>query len=498
MLENINLALQGVWSHKLRSFLTMLGIIIGIAAIITIVSTIRGTNEQIKQNLIGAGNDMVQVQLTQDGSTVDFSYGELPEGIAAITSAMRDEMDALPGVSAVAMYRQRTWADGIYAGNQSFTGTLNGVDDHYLSVAGYQVNYGRAFLPEDFSSRRKVAVIDTTAAQSLFPGQNPIGGVIEMQGEPFTVVGVVSQRVTSQPVINSVEDYQMYARTTSGTVMIPESCWPIAFRYDEPMNVAVRASSTNDMTKAGSGVADYLNSQVVTNRQLTYQAQDLLKQASELQSLSETTNRQLIWIAAISLVVGGIGVMNIMLVSVTERTREIGTRKALGAKNSAIRVQFIVESMIICLIGGVIGGKVSSKAQLTAVSVVALVFVLLGIFAPIDTMGRMPVFTGTGFAMIEVPIGVMFLTLCGLCTSVMWGGIFNLAVEGLGKYTSMGSGFFMVMVCGGGILPLIQGGVADFAGYLSSYWVVIVGLAYILFYALVGSKNVNKDIPVTD
>ena len=84
MLENINLAFQGVWSHKLRSFLTMLGIIIGIAAIITIVSTIQGTNEQIKQNLIGAGNDMVQVQLTQDGSTVDFSYGELPEGIARL------------------------------------------------------------------------------------------------------------------------------------------------------------------------------------------------------------------------------------------------------------------------------------------------------------------------------------------------------------------------------------------------------------------------------
>ena len=326
MLENINLALQGVWSHKLRSFLTMLGIIIGIAAIITIVSTIRGTNEQIKQNLIGAGNDMVQVQLTQDGSVVDLSYGEIPEGIATITSAMRDEMDALPGVSAVAMYHQRTWADGIYAGNNSFTGTLNGVDDHYLSVAGYQVNYGRAFLPEDFSSCRKVAVIDTAAAQSLFPGQNPIGGVIEMQGEPFTVVGVVSQRVTSQPVINSVEDYQMYARTTSGTVMIPESCWPIAFRYDEPMNVAVRASSTNDMTKAGSGVADYLNGKVVSGSKAAYQAQDLLKQASELQSLSETTNRQLIWIAAISLVVGGIGVMNIMLVSVTERTREIGLK----------------------------------------------------------------------------------------------------------------------------------------------------------------------------
>ena len=110
-------------------------------------------------------------------------------------------------------------------------------------------------------------------------------------------------------------------------------------------------------------------------------------------------------------------------------------------------------------------------------------------------MGAMPVFTGTGFGMVEVPVGVIFFTLCGLCTSVMWGTIFNLAVEGLGKYTSMGSGIFMVMVCGGGILPLIQGGVADFAGYLSSYWVVVAGLAYMLFYALVGSKNVNKDIP---
>ena len=139
-----------------------------------------------------------------------------------------------------------------------------------------------------------------------------------------------------------------------------------------------------------------------------------------------------------------------------------------------------------------------SKVQLSFVASLALIFVLVGIFAPTDVMGAMPVFTGTGFGMVEVPVGVIFFTLCGLCTSVMWGTIFNLAVEGLGKYTSMGSGIFMVMVCGGGILPLIQGGVADFAGYLSSYWVVVAGLAYMLFYALVGSKNVNKDIPVEE
>ena len=131
------------------------------------------------------------------------------------------------------------------------------------------------------------------------------------------------------------------------------------------------------------------------------------------------------------------------------------------------------------LLGGLLGGKISSKVQLSFVASLALIFVLVGIFAPTDVMGAMPVFTGTGFGMVEVPVGVIFFTLCGLCTSVMWGGIFNLAVEGLGKYTSAASGIFMVMVCGGGILPLIQGLVADHAGYMMSFWVVFAGVLYI-------------------
>jgi FHS family L-fucose permease-like MFS transporter len=109
----------------------------------------------------------------------------------------------------------------------------------------------------------------------------------------------------------------------------------------------------------------------------------------------------------------------------------------------------------------------------------------------------MPVFQrDISVGLAQVPIGVMFLILVGLCTSVMWGGIFNLAVEGLGKYTATASGIFMVMVCGGGILPLVQGYVADTVSYVASYWVIFLGLAYMLYYALIGSKNVNKDIPV--
>ncbi|MDR2955205.1 MAG: MFS transporter [Prevotella sp.] len=153
--------------------------------------------------------------------------------------------------------------------------------------------------------------------------------------------------------------------------------------------------------------------------------------------------------------------------------------------------------MIGRLVGASIGSKVSSKAMLTTVAFIGLIMVIVAIFLPTTTTVGMPVFqSDISFGIAQVPLSIMLLILCGLCTSVMWGSIFNLAVEGLGKYTAMASGIFMVMVCGGGILPLIQGVVADSAGFLTSYWVIVIGMAYMLFYALVGSKNVNKNIPV--
>ena len=149
------------------------------------------------------------------------------------------------------------------------------------------------------------------------------------------------------------------------------------------------------------------------------------------------------------------------------------------------------------LSGGSLGAKFSSKGMLSFVSLLGLVFVLLAIFIPETQMVNMPVFKADiSFGLAQVPMSIMFLILCGLCTSVMWGGIFNLATEGLGKYTAAASGIFMVMVCGGGILPAIQGWAADAVGYIQSYWVIVLAIAYLLFYALVGSKNVNTDIDV--
>ncbi|MFI3303667.1 MAG: MFS transporter [Rikenellaceae bacterium] len=149
------------------------------------------------------------------------------------------------------------------------------------------------------------------------------------------------------------------------------------------------------------------------------------------------------------------------------------------------------------LFGGAVAAKFSSKAMLTFVSVLGVVLTLGAIMCPSDITVNMPVFkSDISFGLAEVPLGIMLLILTGFCTSVMWGGIFNLAVEGLGKYTSMASGIFMIMVCGGGLLPLVQGAIADSFGYMTSFTLLAVLYAYTLYYALIGSKNVNTDIPV--
>jgi FHS family L-fucose permease-like MFS transporter len=146
--------------------------------------------------------------------------------------------------------------------------------------------------------------------------------------------------------------------------------------------------------------------------------------------------------------------------------------------------------------GSVLGGKISSKTLMIAACTIGIVLVLCAMFSSVETRVSMPVFTGSSFEMVKVPIAALLLVLCGICTSIMWGSIFNLAVEGLGKYTEAASGIFMMLVVGGGVLPLIQNFIADASTYMFSYIVILLGLAYMLYYAAIGSKNVNKDIKI--
>ena len=396
MRENIRLAFQGIWSHKMRSVLTMLGIIIGIAAIITIVSTIQGTNEQIKENLIGAGNNVITVRLNQDGRPYDMSWNPLPQGVRTVTEKTRLELEDIRGVEAVSLYHSRNYADQLFYKNTQYNGEVYGIDQYYLRVYGYQVKSGRGFVQTDFDDYRKVALVDTNAVTTLFGGMSPVGESIELNGDVFTVVGVVALSEEFAPTINSLQDYHLYANTSSGSVYLPISVWPTAYQFDEPQNVAIKVRSTDDMTTAGQEAAKLLTEEQIIdpdNSKFDYRSEDMLEQAQQLQAMSESTNTQLIWIASISLLVGGIGVMNIMLVSVTERTAEIGLKKAIGAKKKRILLQFLTESAVLTSLGGIIG----------VISGVAMAQLISG-------MMQIPV----AISIPAIAIAVVFSTLIGV------------------------------------------------------------------------------------
>ena len=357
MIENIRLSFQGIWSHKMRSFLTMLGIIIGIASIISIVSTIKGTNEQIKKNLIGSGTNTVQIQLYQGDYQYEMLYNGLPDGIPVRDETTMEKIKSVKNVEDAAFYTSRSdYNNSVYYGNNGISGSqVFGVDNSYFTTNGLVLKSGRTFVDSDFTDFYAAAIIDADTADSLFDGENPIGKTIEISSIPFTVVGIVDEDSKFEPVINSIDEYYTYYSDSSASrIFVPSSMWPALYSFDEPQNVAIRVSNTEAMTDAGKAVAEIMNANV-TNSEIKYQAQDLLKQAQDLQDLSSSTNSQLIWIASISLLVGGIGVMNIMLVSVTERTREIGLKKAIGAKKSRILWQFLTEAAVLTSLGGIVG-----------------------------------------------------------------------------------------------------------------------------------------------
>ena len=357
MIENIRLSFQGIWSHKMRSFLTMLGIIIGIASIISIVSTIKGTNEQIKKNLIGSGTNTVQIQMYQGDYQYEMLYNGLPDGIPVRDETTMEKIKSVKNVEDAAFYTSRSdYNNSVYYGNNGISGSqVFGVDNSYFTTNGLVLKSGRTFVDSDFTDFHAAAIIDADTADSLFDGENPIGKTIEISSIPFTVVGIVDEDSKFEPVINSIDEYYTYYSNSSASrIFVPSSMWPALYSFDEPQNVAIRVSNTEAMTDAGKAVAEIMNANV-TNSEIKYQAQDLLKQAQDLQDLSSSTNSQLIWIASISLLVGGIGVMNIMLVSVTERTREIGLKKAIGAKKSRILWQFLTEAAVLTSLGGIVG-----------------------------------------------------------------------------------------------------------------------------------------------
>jgi len=359
MSENFRFAFQGIWAHKMRSFLTMLGVIIGIASIIAIVSTIQGTNRQIMDNLVGAGNNCVTVSLWQGDSSYYFGNGN-PEGVYPVTEDIAKQIGEISHVEKYSFYNSRQWMDNVRRGTLSLSsGSAIGADRNYMSTNGYVIYRGRGFVDQDYKNFRKVVVLDEVAATALFPGEDPVGQTIDIRGVPFTVIGLYRKSEAFKPVIETIQDYYTYNQSQNGSVIMPDACWPILFQFDEPQNCVIRTTSTEDMSRAGTEAAQILNNLVQSSATeegaFSYRAEDVLETARKQQELNASTNSLLVWVASIALLVGGIGVMNIMLVSVTERTSEIGLKKALGARKRNILLQFLTESAVLTSIGGILG-----------------------------------------------------------------------------------------------------------------------------------------------
>ena len=301
---------------------------------------------------------MVTVNLNQSGYSYDMGWNSIPDGVRVITEETRQELKNIPGVEEVSLYNSRGNSESVYYQNTGFNGETYGIDMHYLSVYGYQVKSGRGFTQADYDNFRKVALVDANTVSTLFGGEDPVGKSLEVKGDVFTVVGVVALSKEFTPTIETLQDYLLYADTSSGCLYIPSTVWPTAFQFDEPQNVAIKVKNTDTMATAGKEAADLLTQKQIVdseNSDFDYRSQDMLEQAQQLQKMSQSTNTQLIWIASISLLVGGIGVMNIMLVSVTERTAEIGLKKAIGAKRRRILAQFLTEASVLTGIGGLLG-----------------------------------------------------------------------------------------------------------------------------------------------
>ena len=349
----------------MRSFLTMLGIIIGIASIIAIVSTIKGTSEQIKEQLIGAGNNTVKISLYNGDSEYESGWGSSSSRPPLLSQAQKAQVSTVAHVENCTFYYSNTNIYNIYAGSKNFEGgTAYGIDQNYLATNGYVIREGRKFSQRDYDLYHKVILLDSNAAENLFPGVSPVGQVLEINSDAFIIIGVVQQRDAFVPRINSFEDYEMNFSSVMGSVFVPDTIWPVISAFDEPQNLIIKADSTDNMSKAGKDVEKLLNSFLPTGKSVggqssstrfEYRADDIMEQIRNTQQLQESTSNQLIWIAGISLLVGGIGVANIMLVSVTERTGEIGLKKAIGAKKKVILAQFLTEAAVLTSIGGIIG-----------------------------------------------------------------------------------------------------------------------------------------------
>ena len=339
----LRIAVKALNRNKMRTALTMLGMIIGVAAVITMVALGTGAQTSIEAQIQSAGTNMIIV------SAGNFSSGGVRQGQGNASTLIPDDAAAilrLPGVQYVAAGSNTRGQ--IIAGNQNWGTQIQGTDVDLPLIRSWSTTQGAFFTPQDVTTASKVAVLGATVRDQLFgPDANPVGQVVRIQNQPFTVAGVMSSK--GQSSVGQDQDDVVFVPYT--TVM--KKLKGVTFIQ----NATVSAASAGEVAKVADSIATLLRvrHKIQPGDPDDFMVRTMEEMASVRKEATQTMTALLASIAGVSLLVGGIGIMNIMLVSVTERTREIGLRMAIGARGRDVLLQFLVEAVVLSLFGGSIG-----------------------------------------------------------------------------------------------------------------------------------------------
>ena len=349
--ENIRLSIRGILSHKMRSVLTMLGIIIGVAAVIALVSIGNGVKQDIQNSISSLGSNLLMVM---PGAPRTPGVRPSPGSMKSLKVADYEAIAKLDGVKAASPMTNGGYV--VIYQNKNWTTSVSGVNANYLDVNNWTMKSGRFLSEKNVQNRERVAVVGKTVVKNLFGDEDPVGKEIRVKNIPFRIIGVLNSK-GSGAMGNDQDDMVIIPYTTAMERVDGIDYLRMIYVVGKDENGIDRLQSDiENLLRVRHGIKD-------TNLD-DFNIQNM---NSIMETMEETTGTLTLFlgaVAAISLVVGGIGIMNIMLVSVTERTREIGVRKALGATYNVIVTQFLIEAIVISLMGGIIGiilGVGSSK-----------------------------------------------------------------------------------------------------------------------------------------
>ena len=344
--STLKISLRALRVNKLRSALTMLGIIIGVAAVITMIAVGKGTSDQLARQIATVGSNMI---IVLSGST---TAGGIRGGSGTQMTLTRADAEAIERECSAVLLAAPVLngvAQVVY-GNQNWSTGVNGTTEAMLEIRDWKLVAGRNFSEQDIRNSTKVCILGQTIVDKLFGGIDPLHQTVRIKKVPFTVIGVLDTK--GQSVIGQDQDDVIFIPVTTAQKRIFGTTLPGMVR-----TIAVKARSAQDLSRAEEQITELLRQRhrIGPNQEDDFSVRNLTQMLDLAQQASRAMALLLAAIASISLLVGGIGIMNIMLVSVTERTREIGIRMAVGAKTWDIRLQFIIEAITLSIIGGMIG-----------------------------------------------------------------------------------------------------------------------------------------------